>query len=448
MQTEEQNPVTKIQDELKITKPVIKADDVAFEIVRQTKYKKPVTTLCVAITGCTGLLGRNLLFEIIKQNLSNLDNLQLILLGRPKKNIKFSDRIKNILLKDGLFYLKKEYDKKLAEKILARIFFIEFDFEKQSSIDFSNILRLQEFSFDYFFHLGAVSDFRLSLATRKKLINSNIEGTKRIINLIDRLTVKEFIYTGTAYSFGTTEGIIKPDSVNLDMNFRNYYEETKLIAEDYVRKYAKKKNVKIKIFRPVGICGRLIEPPIGSICKYDLFYSWAAFFFRLKLKYIPNLEEIFTKECELDIRIQCNKKGALTLIPADYASKLIWAICMNKESGESHHLTSDFTINNEIYLKLILEELNIQGIKFLEEKPENLSKLEELYYKTIGNVYSDYLMMDSIKFEDINPQQIKSKFKIKSLRNKKENFRVLLKYAKKHYFGFKNLNIDLKERQI
>jgi nucleoside-diphosphate-sugar epimerase len=36
----------------------------------------------VALTGATGFLGRNLLFEIVKRNLQALDRLQVVVLGR------------------------------------------------------------------------------------------------------------------------------------------------------------------------------------------------------------------------------------------------------------------------------------------------------------------------------------------------------------------------------
>lgn len=37
----------------------------------------------VVVTGATGLLGRNFVFEVIKQNIHRLDQVEIILLGRP-----------------------------------------------------------------------------------------------------------------------------------------------------------------------------------------------------------------------------------------------------------------------------------------------------------------------------------------------------------------------------
>ena len=48
----------------------------------------------IAMTGATSLLGRNLLFEIIKQNINDLDKLEIIVLGKEKNGKNLSRRIK------------------------------------------------------------------------------------------------------------------------------------------------------------------------------------------------------------------------------------------------------------------------------------------------------------------------------------------------------------------
>ena len=61
------------------------------------------------MTGATSLLGRNLLFEIIKQNINDLDKLEIIVLGKEKNGKNLSRRIKLLnpfiiirLAKDGI----------------------------------------------------------------------------------------------------------------------------------------------------------------------------------------------------------------------------------------------------------------------------------------------------------------------------------------------------------
>lgn len=51
----------------------------------------------IAMTGATSLLGRNLLFEIFKENIHDLDRLELILLGRAKESQTLRDRVREMV---------------------------------------------------------------------------------------------------------------------------------------------------------------------------------------------------------------------------------------------------------------------------------------------------------------------------------------------------------------
>ena len=79
----------------------------------------------IAITGATGLLGRNLLFEILKNNLRNLDNLQIFILGRSHEGCSLNQRLSDIILNDGLEYIASS--KASHNQLLSAITAIPFD---------------------------------------------------------------------------------------------------------------------------------------------------------------------------------------------------------------------------------------------------------------------------------------------------------------------------------
>jgi hypothetical protein len=62
----------------------------------------------VALTGATGLLGRNLLFEFIKEYADDPTNLHFVLLGRGESRTSLRQRVEEILLTDGAAYLRAE----------------------------------------------------------------------------------------------------------------------------------------------------------------------------------------------------------------------------------------------------------------------------------------------------------------------------------------------------
>ncbi len=76
------------------------------------------------LDGTTGLLGRNLLFEIIKQNLNNLDNIEIIILGKESGGICLECRMDEIILNDGFDYLNLDRNSDYFSYIKSRIKFI------------------------------------------------------------------------------------------------------------------------------------------------------------------------------------------------------------------------------------------------------------------------------------------------------------------------------------
>ncbi len=300
-----------------------------------------------------------------------------------------------------------------------------------------NILKSKKI--DYFFHFASLSDFRLDNQTKKKLENINIEGTNRILKLIDKLDTNEAIYTGSAYSFGGTLKEIYPDDIITKGNFRNYYEESKLLAEINFRRFLSFKKVKYRIFRPVGICGRLIEKPIGSINKFhDLFYGWATFFLKEKMNKTNDFAALYKTHVELNIRVTCNLKTGLNIVPADYAAKFICSVCFNNAPGESYHIANKSTFAHTKYLSLILNELNISGYSFTEKEPTDQNKLEKIYYKSVGKIYTPYLVMDDISFANKNMSNIEKPYLPSCPEINTGNFLKLIRYAKTRHFGLIN----------
>ena len=83
-----------------------------------------------AITGATGLLGSNLVWEIIKQNYANLDLLQIIWLGREKGRFSLKQRIASLVDQEGCSYLGIPRGSASISEIASIITPIACDFNK------------------------------------------------------------------------------------------------------------------------------------------------------------------------------------------------------------------------------------------------------------------------------------------------------------------------------
>jgi len=250
----------------------------------------------IAITGATGLVGSNLLLEIIKQNLDNLQDIHFLILGRRSNSQTLQQRIQNVLLTDGPDYIGREKitNNALLEISQQNVSYIELELNRlDMGISDEEHTALHEAPIDFFFHSAGITDFRDVPEAVQLLETVNLKGTQRMTELAKTLTVGEFCFVSTAYACGETYGGIEPDYVNLDQGFRNPYERVKLEAEIAVRAFQAQTGIKCRYFRPSTICGRLMEQELGATPKFDVFYLWAAFFLRWKMKLLSNGRRTF-----------------------------------------------------------------------------------------------------------------------------------------------------------
>jgi len=116
------------------------------------------------------------------------------------------------------------------------------------------------------FHLAAVYDLAVEreLATRV-----NVGGTGNVCEFALSLgdSLRRFHYVSTCYVAGLREGVIREDELEHEAGFRNFYEETKYLAELEVE--ALKARLPVTIHRPSVVCGDSLT---GETEKYDGVY--------------------------------------------------------------------------------------------------------------------------------------------------------------------------------
>ena len=392
----------------------------------------------IVITGATGLIGRNLLFEIIKQNLNRLDDIEIIVLGRNKDGTNIGSRIRNIVLNDGLYYISPTESQRtiIEEYSKTQIKAIYADLDKDKlSLKQDDFNKLKSSPIDAFFHLAALTDLRYTPGVGEALEKTNVYGTQKILDLVSSLAVKKFFYTGTAYSCGNTTGNVKPNYINSGNKFRNPYERTKLQAEILVRKFSKKTKSKCMYFRPSVTCGRLMELPIGAVSKFDVFYGWAAFFLQIKLKNLKKEHDIYKSLVKLELKIRYNMNSGLNIVPADYAAKVMYQVSMRGDPGESYHLVNNKETPHNLYVPLMLKALNIKGPRQTNNIPKEMNYWERLYYKTAGRSFTPYTISDPMLFDVSNLSNILRNANLKCPPVDVRTFPLLMEYAKAYDFG-------------
>ncbi|MCP4521319.1 MAG: NAD-dependent epimerase/dehydratase family protein [Cytophagales bacterium] len=393
-----------------------------------------------ALTGVTGLVGRNVFFEIIKDNINKLDEIELIVLGRGSANVSLKERVKNIFCEEGIDYLAidKEEVPKIDLFLDSQVDYINIDLSASETISQEEYSRLLSKQINNFFHIAASTDFRMNPSVIEYLNEQNVYGTEKILKLCTHLNISTFNYISSAYACGCTYGNISPDHSNINQGFRNHYEKTKLQGELLVKEYEKNTGVKCRIFRPSTISGNLLENKKGTIYKFDVFYAAASYFLRLKMKIhsdVKDLNLIYEKETKLNLRVLVNLNAGLNIVPADFVSKILYQVCKQDIDGDYFHLVNNQETKHHFYLNEILKMLNITGCTFVDTLPQDLSPDEEFYYKTIGKILTPYIHQEEMNFDVSNLQSLYQDQKINCPEIDKKNFEILLNFAKSKNFG-------------
>jgi len=391
----------------------------------------------IAITGVTGLLGRNILFEYLRIYLNDLSKTKFILFGRSTKTISFKNRVIQLLNDDGIYYLNISQSKLklLINELNDLIEFIEIDFGNTTLNNSVDLNKLKKNNIDVFYHAAANTNLNNNNTIRNLIEMSNIEGTKIILNLVDSLKVKRFCYFSSAYSTGKLKNRVSPDHISLERNFRNPYEYSKQFCEYLVRNYKFKKNTASFIFRTSILGGRLMEKKIGQIHKFDTFYGLSSFFLKTKESFTLEDEDIYKKQVSLNIRVLSNKNAKVNIIPADYAAKAVIDIMSSEYVAyNSFHLVNEKEVD---ILEQIFKYLNIVGCKLVQTFPDNLNKLEILYYKSVGNIFTPYLDNEGIHYFDITTLKNSLSPNIQCPALSDDHFKLLFDYAKEYDFGIR-----------
>lgn len=115
------------------------------------------------------------------------------------------------------------------------------------------------------FHLAAIYDLAVARGTAMLV---NLEGTRNVNEFARTLPrLRHYHYVSTCYVAGKRTGRILETELQHEAGFRNYYEETKYLAELEVE--ALKSELPLTIHRPAVVCG---DSQSGETAKYDGIY--------------------------------------------------------------------------------------------------------------------------------------------------------------------------------
>jgi thioester reductase-like protein len=199
------------------------------------------------------------------------------------------------------------------------------------------------------FHLAALYD----LAVARDLgIRINVGGTRHVNNFARSLRhLRRYHYVSTCYVAGRRKGVILETELKHEAGFRNYYEESKHLAELEVE--ALKSEVPVTIHRPAVVCG---DSQTGETAKYDGIYYLIHYLLRM-----PRFVSL------LNIG---NRKVSLNLVPVDFVIEAMTALAQDERSvGKTLQLADPDPLTTHELFNEIARKINQRGSRITLPAP-------------------------------------------------------------------------------
>jgi len=243
------------------------------------------------ITGFPGFIANRLLERLARQDCDFILLVQPSLLGRAREEIA---RLAQLSGRD-----------------VAEFQFVEGDISVSGLALNAADLELVQRQTTRMFHLAAVYDLAVP-QDLAMLVNAG--GTRNVVALARTLPhLRHFHHVSTCYVAGKREGVILETELRHDAGYRNYYEESKYLAELEVE--SAKRELPVTIHRPAVVCG---DSRTGETGKYDGVYYL--------INYLLRWPSVLSM-----INIG-NQKVSLNLVPVDFVVDAMAALAFEERA--------------------------------------------------------------------------------------------------------------------
>jgi len=328
------------------------------------------------LTGATGIVGSHIMFEWLYKALTTkeVNHLYVVVRSNSKSAQK---RLESILSNSSKPAFLQSYT---IGQLLDKVTCIDADLLQLKND------QVETFEFDTIIHCAGSTNLLQTTNSEKTVNEQNFSVTKHLLKEFKQ-KIKSFIYISTAYSFGIQKEKVDDAIANHNVDtFRNPYEASKYHSETFVKNYCENNGINSQILRPSIVCGRLIEPPFFETPKFDVFYSWPIFLSK------------YAKKCTETFRIWIDKASGLNIVPVDFVAKAVIYAFLNPNLKELNIVNPQQILHKD-YVGNVLQSFKINDFEYTAIKPQNLNAFEELYYKSIGLLFENYVSIPDLKFK-------------------------------------------------
>jgi len=364
----------------------------------------------IGLTGATGLLGSYLLKDLLAAGQN------VVAFVRKSRMESARNRIETVV----------QYFEKSMGYSLPRPVVIESDLGKDDlgiGAEWSHWIRQHV---DAMLHNAASLEFLLDKKTNEPY-HSNVEGTKNVLELCRKHSIKQFHHVSTAYVCGMRNGTVYETELECGQEYGNDYEASKATSERAVR------NAdfldKITVYRPAIIVGDSVT---GYTPTFHGFYT------PLKILYpIVNAEDISVQGIkEIITALGMNGDDAKNFVPVDWVSKVMTHIILRPEHHEQcYHLAPCNRTKIDTMSEVLAEALTLPQKKRAHAAGNPMASPLSIIETFLSqmNVYRAYWRNDPI-FDTTNTLSAAGHIPCPIMN--KEQIRILTNYAIRANFGW------------
>ena len=218
---------------------------------------------------------------------------------------------------------------------------------------------------DEVWHCAASLSFKET--ERAKTFAANVDGTKNLLRFMTHSGIQRLHHVSTAYVVGGRGGAAREDVLERGQGFHNPYEESKMKAEQWVRRWSEETGGLATIYRPSIIVG---NSQTGFAPKCAGYYTCARYFFAMKQildadlwKNPGSYETSGIKRCGAFLHLPVYFPGLadtlVNILPIDLA---VEAILECSKSVGTFHITNARPIRLDRLVEMTMESMGISGV--------------------------------------------------------------------------------------
>jgi thioester reductase-like protein len=333
------------------------------------------------LTGCTGLLGRYLLKDLLQLEIP------LAVLVRPTRRQSASDRVENMLA---------SWEQQLKQQ-LPRPHVIESDLSEESLGLSTEAEEWVKTHCSSVLHNAASLSF-VSGPRDAEPWKTNLTGTENLLKFCRDTEIRNFHHVSTAYVCGARQGTIYENELDEGQTLSNDYEWSKLEAEKLIRSAEFLDSQ--TIYRPSIIVG---DSENGFTTTFHGFYA------ALQLAYVVSkgLKQLPGDHQDLQFRVTLDGTEDKNLVPVDWVSSFIsYTVSQQQLHNQTYHLTPQNPVTTQTIMNVLTSVNNTGDFTQLvgaETHVENPNEFERMFYENM-QVYSSYWKNDP-QFDTSNTRE-------------------------------------------